>query len=80
MEDKKGHSPELWQKMADLGWQGRLSQPTGGTDRLEVLSPGYPWATVGVFLVHLITEVALHVGQIDYLSGVHRGLRSMDRQ
>ncbi|TLN10250.1 acyl-CoA dehydrogenase family protein, partial [bacterium] len=23
-EDKVGHSPELWKKMADLGWMGLL--------------------------------------------------------
>ena len=23
-EDKKGYSPELWQKMAKLGWQGLI--------------------------------------------------------
>jgi len=30
--------------------------------------------TVGAILGHLITEIALHVGQMHYLHGVHRGL------
>ncbi|MFC2032062.1 DinB family protein [Chloroflexota bacterium] len=32
--------------------------------------------TVGAILGHLITEIAMHVGQIDYLHGLHRGLDS----
>ncbi len=36
--------------------------------------------TVSAMLAHLITEIALHVGQIDYLRGVHRGLKRMNWQ
>ena len=47
-------------------------------DLLEEPRPEHPRETVGSILTHLITEVALHVGQIDYLSGVHRGLKPMN--
>ena len=32
--------------------------------------------TIGAILSHLITEIALHVGQIDYLHGLYHGLDS----
>ncbi len=43
-----------------------------------------PWPkgqkrTVGWILAHVATEVALHVGQVDYLRGVQRGLDSTSR-
>ncbi|HEY40963.1 MAG TPA: DUF664 domain-containing protein [Dehalococcoidia bacterium] len=41
---------------------------------LEVPRADHPGETTGMILAHLITEIALHVGQIDYLRGVHRGL------
>ncbi len=41
---------------------------------LEVPRANHPEETTGIILAHLITEIALHVGQIDYLRGVHRGL------
>jgi len=41
---------------------------------LEVPRADHPEETTGMILAHLITEIALHVGQIDYLRGVHRGL------
>ena len=41
---------------------------------LEVPRPDHPEETTGMILAHLITEIALHAGQIDYLRGVHRGL------
>ena len=41
---------------------------------LEVPRANHPEETTGLILAHLITEIALHVGQIDYLRGVHRGL------
>ena len=41
---------------------------------LEVPRPDNPEQTTGVILAHLITEVALHAGQIDYLRGVLRGI------
>jgi uncharacterized damage-inducible protein DinB len=40
----------------------------------EVPRADHPEETTGMILTHLITEIALHVGQIDYLRGVHRGL------
>ena len=43
---------------------------------LEVPRPDRPEETVGTILAHLITEIALHAGQIDYLRGVHRGLET----
>ena len=45
---------------------------------LEVPEPDRPRETVGGILAHLITEIALHVGQIDYLRGVHRGLKQVN--
>jgi uncharacterized damage-inducible protein DinB len=43
---------------------------------LEVPRAEQPEQTTGNILVYLITEVALHVGQIDYLRGIHRGLET----
>ncbi len=40
----------------------------------EAPRPDRPKETVGSILAHVATEVALHVGQIDYLRGVQRGL------
>lgn len=36
--------------------------------------------TIGAILGHLITEIALHAGQIGYLRGLHRGLDSPDQR
>lgn len=47
---------------------------------LEASQPEHPQLTVGAMLAHLVTEIALHVGQIDYLRGVHRGLKCMNWQ
>ena len=41
----------------------------------ETVSTGR-FDTTGAILGHLITEIALHVGQMHYLRGVHRGLPS----
>jgi uncharacterized damage-inducible protein DinB len=41
---------------------------------LEVPRPERPDETTGAVLAHLITEIALHAGQIDYLRGVLRGI------
>ncbi len=46
-----------------------------GTKLSEVARPGHKYDTVGSILSHLITEIALHVGQIDYLRGMIRGLQ-----
>ena len=43
---------------------------------LEIPRPEQPEQTTGNILAHLITEIALHAGQIDYLRGVHRGLET----
>jgi len=43
---------------------------------LEVPRPERPEETTGTILAHLITEIALHAGQIDYLRGVHCGLET----
>lgn len=40
----------------------------------EVPRPDRSPDSIGVMLEHLITEIALHVGQIAYLRGVQRGL------
>jgi len=45
---------------------------TGGLSR--VVRPGQKYDTVAAILSHLITEIALHVGQIDYLRGMILGL------
>jgi uncharacterized damage-inducible protein DinB len=45
---------------------------------LEVPEPDRPREHVGCILSHLITEIALHVGQIEYLRGVHRGLKQVN--
>ncbi|UCH43827.1 MAG: DinB family protein [Dehalococcoidales bacterium] len=45
---------------------------------LEIPQPDSPGRTAGVLLAHLITEIAMHVGQIDYLRGVHRGLKPVN--
>ncbi|UCD22531.1 MAG: DinB family protein [Chloroflexota bacterium] len=45
---------------------------------LEIPEPDRPRETVGGILAHLITEIALHVGQIDYLRGVQRGLKQVN--
>ncbi len=44
----------------------------------EVPRPKYLEDTVGSILAHLVTEIALHVGQIEYLRGVQRGLKSVN--
>ena len=41
----------------------------------EVARPDHKYDTVEAILSHLITEIALHVGQIDYLRGMIQGLR-----
>ena len=43
---------------------------------LEVPRDDRPDETTGSILAHLITEIALHTGQIDYLRGVQRGLET----
>ena len=45
---------------------------------LEVPEPDRPREDVACILSHLITEIALHVGQIEYLRGVHRGLKQVN--
>jgi uncharacterized damage-inducible protein DinB len=45
---------------------------------LEIPEPDRPGETVGDILAHLITEIALHVGQIDYLRGLQRGLKQVN--
>ncbi len=44
----------------------------------DVPAPKHPRDTVGSILAHVATEVALHVGQIDYLRGVQRGLKPVN--
>ena len=41
----------------------------------ELARPDRPPDTIGVILGHMSTEIALHVGQIDYLCGMQRGLQ-----
>ena len=47
-----------------------------GTTLSRVARPGHKYDTVEAILSHLITEIALHVGQIDYLRGMIRGLHT----
>ena len=49
-------------------------------DLTVVPQPEYPDNSVGNILAHTITEIALHVGQIDYLRGVYRGLKRRNWQ
>ena len=44
------------------------------TNLSRVARPGHKYDTVEAILSHLITEITLHVGQIDYLRGMIRGL------
>jgi len=46
----------------------------------EIANPDQSPDTTGAILSHLITEIALHVGQIDYLCGVVRGLDSTEHR
>ena len=46
----------------------------------EVIVHGDSSHTAGAILAHLITEIALHVGQIDYLRGVIRGMDRPDQR
>ncbi len=41
----------------------------------EVVLPGQRFEDVGSILSHLVTEIALHAGQVDYLRGMIRGLQ-----
>lgn len=43
-------------------------------DLSRVARPGHKYDTVEAILSHLITEIALHAGQIDYLRGMIREL------
>jgi alkylation response protein AidB-like acyl-CoA dehydrogenase len=36
-EDEKGYSPELWQKMAEQGWQGLIIPPEYGGSGMTYL-------------------------------------------
>ena len=46
----------------------------------EVANLGRSSDTIGAILGHLITEIALHVGQVGYLRGLHRGMDSPDQR
>jgi uncharacterized damage-inducible protein DinB len=46
----------------------------------EVIVHGDSSHTIGAILAHLITEIALHVGQIDYLRGMLRGMDRPDQR
>ncbi|MFC1980744.1 DinB family protein [Chloroflexota bacterium] len=45
------------------------------TDLSRVANPGHKYDTVEAIISHLITEIALHIGQIDYIRGLIRGLQ-----
>ena len=47
-------------------------------DLARTCQPSGAEMTIGASLTHLITEIAMHVGQIDYLRGVHRGLKRVN--
>ncbi len=40
---------------------------------LKLARPDRPPDTIGTVLSRIITETALHMGQIDYIRGIHRG-------
>ena len=42
----------------------------------EVPQKEHPTQTVGQVLAHVITETSMHIGEVDYLRGVQRGLDS----
>lgn len=44
---------------------------------LELARPDRPPDTIGAVLSRIITETALHMGQIDYIRGIHRGFVSI---
>ena len=46
----------------------------------EVIVHGESSHTAGAILTHLLTEIALHVGQIDYLRGMLRGMDRPDQR
>ena len=72
LEDLRGYAQAVHEKtLAVLG-------SVTAEELLEVPRPDQPEQAVGGILAHLITEIALHVGQIDYLCGVHRGLMRMN--
>jgi uncharacterized damage-inducible protein DinB len=52
-----------------------LIQSTTTEKMAEVIRPDTRFDTVGAILTHLITEIALHVGQTHYLHGLYRGLK-----
>ena len=68
LEDLRGYAQAVHEKTVAL-----LNSITP-EELLEIPQPDRHQMTVGTILAHLITEIALHVGQIDYLRGVHRGL------
>ena len=74
LEDLRGYAQAVHEKTLTL-----LDSITP-EELLEVPQPEHLQLTVGAMLAHLITEIALHVGQIDYLRGVHRGLKRMNWQ
>ena len=39
MDDESGHSPELWKKMAELGWQGLILPEEYGGAGLNFVDP-----------------------------------------
>ena len=44
------------------------------TEEIDIIGKPVP---IGVYLSHVITEIAMHVGQISYLRGVFRGIESL---
>ena len=85
MDDEKGYSPELWQKMARLGWQGLVfPEEYGGSGSTfldlavlleemgRALVPGPFFATV-VLAGRLLLAAASQEQKQRYLPGIARG-------
>ncbi len=74
LEDLQGYAQAVREKTLTL------LDSISPEELLKIPRPDYPNETVGTILAHLITEIALHVGQIDYLRGVNRGLKTENWQ
>ena len=85
MEDEKGHSPELWGKMAQLGWQGLvLPEEYGGAgldfvDLIVVLEemgrivlPG-PFLSTAVYAAVVLLDAGSDEQKRSYLPGIAQG-------
>jgi len=68
LEDLRGYARAVHKKTLSL------LKSIAPDELLEIRQSSQPNKKASTILAHLITEIALHVGQIDYLRGVHRGM------